>query len=314
MNTRTLGRTGFAVTEIGFGAWPIGSVSYGDVPRTEASACIEAYLERGGNFIDTARVYGASEMVLGETLARLGARERVVLASKSIGHGEDEIRADLEESLEQLQTDRIDLYYLHSPPEDPGEMNRTLDVFERFRDEGKIRAIGASIKGPDVTEATQALCRQYIATGRVDALQVIFSIFRQMNAAVIREAAEAGVGIVGRTVLESGFLTGKYKPGDEFEGRDHRTRWGGKRLEGILACVDELTEQAIEPPYEHLSQVALRFALDQPGLSSVIPGARTVQQVTQNMAVADMPPLSDALRNRLVSMYGDRTPAFNTGR
>jgi myo-inositol catabolism protein IolS len=153
---RVLGRTGFNVSELGFGAWAIGGTAYGPVSDTDAIECITQYLSAGGNFIDTARSYGNSEAILGKALQNIGLRDQIFISTKTV-KGESletipEITADLEESLRLLITDFVDIYYLHRPPVDPKVMNRALDVLEEFKYAGKIRAIGASIKGPAVTE------------------------------------------------------------------------------------------------------------------------------------------------------------------
>jgi myo-inositol catabolism protein IolS len=312
--TRTLGKAGFDVTEIGFGAWAIGGGPrhYGHVPEEDAHACLRTYLNLGGNFIDTARRYGVSERIIGDFFAHEGVREQVVIASKSRALELDDLRAEVEESLRLLRTDYVDIYFMHMPPDDPDQMNRTFDAYEQLKQEGKIRAIGASIKGPDVTQHTVDLCRQYIRSGRVDVLMVIYSIQRQLIGEMLEEAQEAGVGVVARTVLESGFLAGKYVPGHQFTGKDHRTRWTQERVDTILQDVQHLNEIAVSSPYETLSQVAIRFALDRAEIASVVLGGKTPAEVEQNMQVVSTPALSQNLRSKLVDMYQSRTTEFNT--
>jgi aryl-alcohol dehydrogenase-like predicted oxidoreductase len=310
---RILGKTRFEVSELSLGAWQMGGVRYGDVPKQDAFDTLQAYISNDGNFIDTAHGYDESERILGEYFQRKGGREQIYIASKSGAISPDEITHQLENSLRLLKTDYLDLYYLHSPPEDPDDMNRVLDVYEDFKIQGKIRAIGASIKGPDVTEGTVDLCRQYIQTGRVDALMVIYSIFRQKNAAIFEEAKAANIGIIPRTVLESGFLSGKYLPGHEFSGQDHRRRWGKNRLANILVQTQKLSNLVIESPYNNILQLALRFALDQEAVSSAVIGARTAQQVNEIMAVTKSPPLSSKLKEHLITNFSDKDAMFNTG-
>jgi aryl-alcohol dehydrogenase-like predicted oxidoreductase len=313
LNRRVLGRTGFEISEISLGAWAIGGRGYGPVTDREALNTIARYVDAGGNFIDTARAYGESERLIGKFFQNVGGRDRVFICSKSRHEEASVIQADLEETLRQLQCDYVDLYYLHSPPDEPDEMNRVLDIYERLKQAGKIRAIGASIKGPNVTQKTVDLCRQYIRSGRVDALQVIFSILRQKNREMFQEAHESGVGIVVRTALESGFLTGKYIPGHRLPANDHPHRWGPRRLEQILTHAQELQQSTVAPPFQTLSQVALRFAVDQPGVSTIIVGAKSARQVDENFAVGSLPSLSAELQARLVNQYGNFTEMFNTG-
>ena len=306
-----LGRTNFQLTELGFGGWPIGSYHYGDVSEKEARACIVTYLHYGGNFIDTARLYNNSEEIIGHVLHHRGDRKSVYIASKSAEVDSFKLREHLEESLRMLQSDYIDLYYMHDPPEDLNDMDCLLTLFEQFKKEGKIRAIGASIKGCDVTQRTIDLCRQYIRSDRIDVIQLIYSIFRQKTAKVFKEAQEYGVGIVGRTVLENGFLTGKYVPGDVFTGNDHRQRWESKRLKNILISVQDLKSFAIQPPFKTLAEVAIRFSLDTPGITCSIIGSKHYKQTRDNMNVTSLPSLPRELKDRFVNLYSNKSEEFN---
>ena len=311
---RPLGRTGFQVSELGFGAWQIGGIQYGPVPEAEAGEVIHSYLQSGGNFIDTARVYGESEAILGKVLSKGKLREQIVLATKTLKGNERDtipaIRKELEESLRLLKTDYIDLYYLHQPPDDPAVMNQALDVLESFKKEGKLRAFGASIKGPAVTDATLKLCRQYIDSGRIDAIQLVYSILRQKNAAIFDYAHQKGVGIVVRTSIESGFLSGKYRPGQVIA-EGHRKRWTPETQFLIFNKVVEMEKYAIQSPYTSMPEVAVRFALDHQEVSSVIVGARTAEQMKKNMAIASLPSLSPLIRARLEEEFGGLTESFN---
>ncbi len=319
LNKRVLGKTGVEITAMGFGAWPIGGVKYGVVSERDAIETIHAYLEAGGNHIDTARGYGDSELYLGKVLSQ-GLREKVYLASKTHGGGSLEtmpqIRSDLETSLRLLQTDYLDLYYLHRPPDDADTMNKTLDEFEALKKEGKIKAIGASVKGPNVTLKTVDLCKQYIDSGRVDVLEVVYSVLRQLNAGMFDYAKEKGVGIVARTVIESGFLSGKYKPGHFFRSTDtsvdHRSRWSDDTQTKIFEIAAEIANFAVRPPYENLAQVAIRFALEPDAVTSVIVGARNAEQVKRNLAIDAMAPLDKDILDRLKQDYGDKTHLCNT--
>jgi aryl-alcohol dehydrogenase-like predicted oxidoreductase len=305
------------VSEIGYGAWAIGGRGYGDVDESDAIDAVGAYIQAGGNFIDTARNYARSEEFVGRVLAEHGVRDQMVIATKTSKTQTVEdlplIRKEAETSLRLLQTDVIDLYFIHSPPDDVDLMNRVLDEFSRLKDEGKIRAIGASIKGPDVTDHTVELCKQYVNTGRIDALQLIYSILRQRNRESIEYAEGQGVGIVARTVLESGFLTGKYKPGHSFPENDHRRRWKGDHLDRLLEEAGSLADWAVKPPYAALSEVAIRFALMPRGVSTTIPGGRSRRQVEANIQAAARPPLSPDVLFRLSQKYAAFTENANTG-
>jgi aryl-alcohol dehydrogenase-like predicted oxidoreductase len=312
---RVLGRTGFEISEIGLGAWAIGGGSYGKVEEKDAVECIEAYLSAGGNFIDTARGYSLSEEILGKELSRLDMTNKIFIASKTLNTSSVEvipkIRTDLETSLRLLKRDYIDLYYLHNPAEDYDTMNFVLEEFAKLKDEGKIRAIGASIKGPDVTNKTLELCRQYIKTGMVDAFQVIYSIFRNVIRNVFEEANTNGVGIVARTTLENGFLAGKYLPGHVFGSDDHRRRWPEEKLNFILEEVSKLKNNIVQSPYESLAQVAIAFSLEPKEVSCVIVGAKNAKQVNGNISVEDLPTLSSDIVKNIIETYGTRFDLFN---
>jgi aryl-alcohol dehydrogenase-like predicted oxidoreductase len=314
---RVLGRTGFEISEIGLGAWVIGGNSYGKVEEKDAAQCIETYLEKGGNFIDTARGYASSEEIIGRELIRVGMTDNVFIASKTPNSSKKEsipkIREDLETSLRLLKRDYLDLYYLHNPADDYDNMNYVLEEFMRLKDEGKIRAIGASIKGPDVSSDTIKLCRQYIGTGMIDAIQVIYSIFRNETGEVFEEANANGVGIVARTVLENGFLTGKYSPGHTFSEGDHRLRWSKEKLNAILEEVAKLKEYLVKSPYESLTQASIAFSLESKYVSSAIVGAKNASQVNNNLSVLGLPSIPSDTVKTLLDTYRAHTDLFNIG-
>ncbi|HKK48359.1 MAG TPA: aldo/keto reductase [Alkalispirochaeta sp.] len=304
METRTFGDTGLEISEVGLGAWPLGGSeaglgSYGPIDEKIAVATVRRYLDLGGNFIDSARAYGPSETYIGKALVE-GAydREAVIIASKtaSTTSWDDvpNIRKDLETTLRELQTEYVDLYQLHTPPEDSQLRERIIDEFEILREEGKINHIGASVKGPSVTDATVALSRSYIETHRIDALQLIYSIFRTRTEQIFDESAATGVGLIIRTSLESGFLSGKYSPNTDFS-TGHRARWSKAKTERLLKVAEELKQIAVHPPYNTLAQVALKFALQDPRITCIIPGAKSPEQCEANIAVAELPDLSPEL-------------------
>ena len=319
MKKRTLGNTGFEVTELGYGSWPLcnnRNMEYGEIDEKEAHETVETYLNLGGNFIDTARGYGERpERVIGTVVKEKFNREDVYIATKSAaGQNVDSIpglRKDLEESLRLLKTDYVDVFQLHQPPEDKETMNRVLDEMDRFKEEGKIRSLGASIKGPDVSDATVALCHQYIDTGRLGSIQIVYSILRQKLLPVIEKAEQSGVGVIVRTVLESGLLTGKYKPGHTFSGLDQRRRYKADHLEFILKTVEEIGRFAVRPPFENLAETAIRFALEPTGVSTIIVGAHRPENVKRNVKTAELPGLDSEVLEKLRKEYGDITEKAN---
>lgn len=229
MNKRRLGRTGLQVTEIGLGAWPIGGRDY-DVKEKESISSVETYLKLGGNCIDTALSYGKSEYYIGQAIAGFD-RNEIVLMSKTPSAGKLEkvgdIERDLETSLVNLGTGWIDVYFMHTPPEDARTIEAALLEMKKLKDQKLIGFIGASIKGHNVTDQTVQCCRKYMDQGEVDVFQIIYSPLRQKldYDEVMEQCGRRGIGLVIRTVLENGFLTGKYPNGYRFPERDHRSRY-----------------------------------------------------------------------------------------
>jgi aryl-alcohol dehydrogenase-like predicted oxidoreductase len=290
-------------------------VNYGAVGERQALEVLHAYVEHGGNFIDTARVYNNSEAFIGKFLKDAKLRDRILLSSKTLAGEKAEtvsrIQEDLETTLRLLGTEYLDLYFLHFPPEDPETMARALDVMDGLKGQGKIRAIGASIKGPNVTEATERLCDVYIQTGRVDVLQVVYSLLRQRNFSVIQKAQQRDIGVVVRTALESGLLTGSYRPGHVFAGTDHRSRYNREKLDFVLRTAEEIGQMAVRPPYRTLAEVALRFSLEPAGVSCLIFGAESAAEVVTNLDMLVLPSLGPGLVGELRRRYGATTAQAN---
>lgn len=309
-----MGRTGLEVSVYGFGAWAIGGQTYGHVSEKDAIEALYSYVENGGNFIDTASSYGESEKLIGKFLKDDG-REGIIIASKSQNEGTKEdlkyVRKDLEESLRALNRDCIDVYYMHSPPADEDNMKRLIELYEQFKFEGKIGAIGASIKGVNVTDETLRICKQYIHTGAVDVFQLVYSIFRQKNAQIFKEAQEAGIGIVARTSLESGFLTGKYERGHEFAHTDHRSRWSKEKLDRILKEVKYLKGMT-KAPYETVSQLSIRFSMQNEFVNSVIIGAKNKHQESDNSETCLLPNIDNQTYEDLLERYINFNDHCNT--
>lgn len=312
---RLIPRLGISVSELGFGAWGIGGHFVGTRTPVDGREALLAYLDAGGNFIDTAAIYGDSEKTIGRTLAEFGGGGDPVYVATKTKNGDVRetvplIRKDVEDSLCNLRRDHVDLLYLHVPPDDDGTIAQALDECEALKAAGKIRALGASIKGPAVTDATVALCRKYVDTGRIDVIQLVYSILRQKNIAAIDYASRNGVGIVVRTSMESGFLTGKFATGTRFTADDHRSRWNGN-IDAIVRDVYRIREEHLRPPYEDVGQLAIRFALLPQGVTSVIVGAKNGVQQRANLRALDLPEPTEATIRRLVEEFADRTPSFN---
>jgi len=291
---RRLGRTNLQVSEVGFGAWAIGGNkhghSYGPTDNTESLRAIAQALDLGCTFFDTADLYGhgLSEKLLGQALEK--HRQACVIATKVGGdfyHGPfrknfdaDYIRFALEKSLERLRTDYIDIYQLHNPPLMMLERGAHYAVLDELKQEGKIRYYGVSVH--DAYEGTMA-----IATGKPDVIQVAYNFLRQdPREDLLPFAQEHDIGLIIREPLASGMLTGKYTASATFGEGDMRTEWPPE----FLALQARLAEKCrfLATPERTLAQAALRFVLDAPEVSVVIPGIKTVAQAVENLAASEL--------------------------
>jgi len=313
MKKRFLGNTGLAVSEVGFGAWAIGGIGYGEVSECQAYNCLETYIEAGGNYIDTARAYDESEKYIGRILTKYSQNDDLIISTKTTkgfsAESIKDIRKELDCSLRMLKRDYVDVYFLHNPPEDSEVIKRVLDQMQELKFQGKIRTVGASIKSSKVDDNTVNLCRQYILTGKVDVIQVIYSILRQKNASVFKQAYEHGVGIVVRSVLESGFLTGKYNIGHTFN--DQRNRWSREKLDFILGMVADIKFNSKTQEIMTLGQAAIRFVLDNKYISTAIIGAKNKEQVMENILAANISPINKKLALKLKGKFTHIDNLFN---
>lgn len=304
MNYRELGRTGWRVSEVSFGAWAIGG-SWGSVDDRESIAALHKALDLGVNFIDTADVYGDghSERLIAGVLKE--RREEVIVATKA-GRRLDPHTADgytaanltrfVERSLRNLDTDRLDLVQLHCPPTEVYYRPEVFGVLDDLRAAGKIRHYGVSVE--KVEEALKAI--EYPG---VETVQIIFNMFRlRPSERFFAEAKLRNVGILARVPLASGMLTGKMTQRSQFEPDDHRNfnRHGeafdvGETFSGVpfevgLQAVEEL--RRFVPQGASMAQFALRWILMFDAVTCTIPGAKRPSQAEDNVGAAALPPLS----------------------
>jgi aryl-alcohol dehydrogenase-like predicted oxidoreductase len=278
-----LGESGLRVSRVGLGCNNFGS----RIDRDETRAVVEAALDAGITFFDTAEVYGGgggSERMLGEILE--GRRERVVLATKfgwapDRGHGGEEyVRRAIEGSLERLRTDYVDLYYLHKPdPDTPiGDTLRALDELVR---EGKARAIGCSNFSAEQLVEADRVARE-LGTARFTALQNQYNLLRRDDdEGVLPLCRELGVGYVPYFPLASGLLTGKYRPGQP---APSGTRLAGRQIDGErVERVEALARFAADNGHT-LLDLAISALASTPGIAGVIAGATSSEQVRANAA------------------------------
>lgn len=322
MNYRNFASTGFSASEVGLGAWQLGGADWGDIDEASALRILQAAVESGTNFFDTADVYGLgrSETLIGQFLRQY--RQPVFVATKlgrfpqpgwPANFTAAAVRQHTEASLRRLGVDALDLTQLHCIP---AEVMRQGDVFESLRglrQEGKIRAFGASVESMD--EALLCLEQEGLAS-----LQIIFNIFRQKPITTLFDRArEKNVALIIRLPLASGLLAGKYTKDTRFGEKDHRTfnrdgaafnvgeTFAGLPFETGVGLVEEL--RPLVPEGWTMAQLAMRWILDFDAVSVVIPGARTVEQARGNASASDLPPLSAELHDRLSRFYGERVHA-----
>jgi aryl-alcohol dehydrogenase-like predicted oxidoreductase len=318
MQYRALGRTGWKVSALSFGAWAIGG-TWGPTVESESLAALHRAIDLGVNFFDTADVYGdgISERLLAKL--RRETREPILIATKAgrrlnphvaAGYNRDNLTAFVERSLSNLGVETLDLLQLHCPPTDVYYQPEVFGILDGLVKAGKIRYYGVSVE--KVEEALKA-----IEYPNVQTVQIIFNIFRQRPAELFFEQAKKRqVGILARVPLSSGMLTGKLKADTAFASNDHRAfnRQGesfdrGETFSGIdydlgLSAVEEL--RAICPPGLSLTQFALRWILMFDAVTCAIPGAKRPSQAEENFSAADLPPLSEGMMAQVRSVY-DRT-------
>jgi len=324
METRVLGRTGRSVGVVGLGCWQLGA-DWGDVTEDTAVEILAAAVDSGVTFLDTADVYGdgRSERLVGTFVAaRGGAASGLTVATKMGRRADphvadaytlDAFRAWNDRSRENLGVETIDLVQLHCPPTEVFGRDATYDALDTLVDEGRIAAYGVSVETVD--EALAAIARPTVAS-----VQIILNAFRRKPLEqVLPAAAAAGVGIIARVPLASGLLSGKYDEHTTFAADDHRTynRQGeafdvGETFSGVpfdvgVAAAREVA--ALTPEGATTAQLALRWIIDQPGVSVVIPGARTPDQARGNADAAALAPLPAATQDALASIYDERIRA-----
>jgi len=310
MKYRQLGTTGILVSEIGFGAWGIGGAveganSYGATDDAESKKVLEQALELGVTFYDTADIYGYghSEELLGEAFKN--CRDQVVIASKVgfVKHSGPHdfsprhIRRSLEGTLTRLKSDYVDLYQLHSPPLDL--LRKSSEAFQEMQSlkkEGKIRAIGISVKGPEDGIAA-------IEEFGAETVQVNFNMIdqRALECGLFDCALKQGVGIIARTPLAFGFLTGKVK-NLNFDSKDHRSIWPASQLKRWADAPDVFS--FINQGKERTpAQLALQFCLSFNEVAAVIPGMLDEAQVRENVRTSDLAPLDSQELDAIKFVY-----------
>jgi aryl-alcohol dehydrogenase-like predicted oxidoreductase len=317
MKYRPLGRTGWNVSEVSFGAWAIGG-AWGDVSDDESMKAMHAAVDAGVNFIDTADVYGDGRSERLVARLKKERKEEIIVATKAgrklpkqttEGYSRDNLTRWIDDSLRNLSTDALDLLQLHCPPTDLYYHPEVFAILDDFVKAGKLRYYGVSVER--VEEALKA-----IEFPNVQSVQIIFNCFRQRPAEVFFPLAkERKVGILARVPLASGMLTGKLRRDSQFAADDHRSfnRHGeafdvGETFSGVdyelgLRAVDEI--RALVPKGMSMPDFALRWILMFDAVSCAIPGGKRPEQVAENCRASDLPPLSGDVMTAVEKIYNE---------
>ncbi len=315
MNNRILGNSGAKVSEVGLGTWQIGG-SWGDINDAQALKILRQAVDSGINFFDTADVYGdgRSERLIGEFLKQTNSR---VFVATKLGRGSSpgwpenfqakNVRAHVEASLARLGVDALDLIQLHCIPTEVLREGTIFETLRQLKTEGLVKNFGASVE----SDEEALICLQQSG---LTSLQIIFNIFRQKPISTIFDRAKTqNVGIIARVPLASGLLSGKMSLETKFSATDHRNynRDGqsfnvGETFAGIpfdkgIELVDNL--RTLLPKDMTMSQAALRWILDFDAITTVIPGASSVEQVRANVSASNLSPLSPKLHQALTKFY-----------
>lgn len=298
---RKLGQTGLSVSEIGFGTWAIGGItpgptSYGKTDDKISVAALERAFECGINIFDTSNLYGYghSELLLGSVFS--GLRDQVIIATKAgfIDYNSppnftiQNIENSIEKSLKRLKTNYIDLLQLHNPS--LGDLNqnpRTFEYLMRLKNNGVIKAIGLSAKNP--SEAIEIL--EFYP---FEVIQVNFNLLdiRVIQSGLFNIIKNKNLGFISRTPLAFGFLTGKFTSDTIFPIEDQRSRWSSEQIKIWLKGADILLSNCEESFFDSPSNVALRFCLSYPEVSTTIAGMINKKEVLENVNASNSGPLT----------------------
>lgn len=316
MRHRTFGRTGFTTTDIGFGAWQIGG-AWGDVTEADGRAALNAALDAGMTFIDTADVYGdgRSEKIIADVLKDRGG-QRPMVATKAgrrlsphvaDGYTKQNLEGFIDRSLTNLGVECLDLVQLHCPPVEVYYRPEVFHALEEIKAAGKIANYGVSVE--KVEEALKAI--EYPG---VVSVQIIYNIFRQRPAQLFfQEAARRNVAVIARVPLASGLLSGKITQNTAFAADDHRNfnrngdafdvgeTFAGVPFETGLQAVEEI--RALVPAGATMAAFALRWILMADAVSVVIPGARNAEQAKANAAAASLPAIPQDVMDATREVY-----------
>lgn len=308
------------VAEVGLGTWQLGSADWGNINEEEAIKILQAYTAAGGNFIDTADVYGmgVSETIIGKFLR--STDQEIFVATKLGRRGDpgngwpqnftyDAMKRHAEDSLQHLGLSQLFLEQLHCIPTEEMRSGKVFDHLRKLQQEGLIRYFGASVETSE--EALICLEQEGLAS-----LQIIFNLFRQHVAEeIFARAKEKGVALIIRVPLASGLLSGKFKEDTVFGDKDHRhynangeAFNAGETFSGVAFRDGVKFANSIRTllPDERMAEWAIRWILDHPEVTTVIPGASKISQVNSNVAASALEPLAPAVHVQLRKLYDEQ--------
>ncbi|MBV8205342.1 MAG: aldo/keto reductase [Acidobacteria bacterium] len=310
MKTRTLGRTGLSVSEIGFGAWGIGAAQWIGAEDQRSLRALKAARQAGINFFDTALAYGDghSEQLIRQAF---GSDREIVVASKIPPRDlvwparrgaplagvfpKRHVLSSLDRSLRNLGREQIDLEQFHVWNDDWAAEAEWIETVEEMKRSGKARFVGISINDHQPTNCLKAL-----ATGLIDAVQVIFNLFDQSpQDELFPYCREHNIGVIARVPFDEGSLTGNVRPGTEFAAGDFRNQYfQGERRAEVWRRVQAIAREA-SIAVEEMPSLALRFVLSALEVATVIPGMRDERHVAGNVAASDAGPLPPGMLRQL---------------
>jgi len=318
MKYRILGKTKYKVSEISYGSWSLGGADWGDVSKEQAFAVLNKAVDMGVNFIDTADVYGdgRSEKLIGEFLKT--RKEKIIVATKmgrrlnphvAEGYTKENLNKFVDRSLQNLGVKTLDLLQLHCPPSSIYYNPEVFEALDEMVKNKKIRHYGVSVE--KVEEALKAIEFPGVST-----IQIIFNMFRQRPAELFfREAKSKNIGVIVRVPLASGLLSGKMTKYSKFPSNDHRNynregksfdvgeTFAGVPFETGLQAVEELKK--IKPEGYSMPQFALKWILMHDAVSTVIPGGKRPEQVSDNILAGKLPNLTDQTIKKVKTIYTD---------
>ncbi len=316
MNYRRLTRSGIEVSEIGFGAWGIGGVtegltSYGATDDQLSLAALGHALDVGITFFDTSSVYGygRSESLIGQAFRH--ARDRVVIATKAGFRnwgGEPDFTPEAivrscEQSLARLQTDRVDLLQLHNPDAETVARDEVIGALEGLVREGKARAWGLSMRSPADAHAALRSAQPAVLQINLNMMDV-----RAVESGLLQVARQREIGIIARTPLCFGFLSGAIRQDEVFPPGDHRLGWPPAQIEAWRLGAECVLSAVPRPPGSTATQAALRFCLSFPEVATVIPGMLKLAEVDENAGASRLGPLPPAATEAVLAL--NRTQSF----